>query len=163
MVRDRRALALGTILVLLGLFFMVRRTADLRGPGPILLLIGAILLTLSALRRFTGPLLPGSVLLGLGSGFLLRDSVQAFFPHWASLLLGLGCGFLLASALGRLSPAKERRAALIPGIVLIAIAVAAGLFRTLSITVPFESLWPWALVIGGMALLLTAWRGGRRT
>lgn len=163
MVRDRKTLAVGTILVFLGLFFLLRRTVEFRGPGPILLLIGAILLTLSALRRFTGPILPGCVLLGLGSGFLLRGPLEPVLPHWATLLLGLGCGFLLAGALGRFSPGGEPQAAVIPGVVLVGIALAAGLARAIRFAVPFESLWPWVLVIGGVVLIVTARRKGRRT
>ena len=98
-------------LVALGIYFILYRSLHFRGPGPILLLIGAILLAVSALREFRGPVVPAGVLLGLGAGFLLRDPLERWMPHWAALLLGLGAGLLLAGGLGRMSgPAPARGA-----------------------------------------------------
>ena len=65
---DRRSLTLGVVIALVGAFFLLRRSVELSGPAPILLLLGAIFLALSALRSFRGPLLPAGVLLGLGAG-----------------------------------------------------------------------------------------------
>lgn len=48
---DRRSLTLGVVLLMLGVFFLLRHTVGFSGPGPILLLIGGIFLTLSALGR----------------------------------------------------------------------------------------------------------------
>jgi hypothetical protein len=158
---DRRSLALGVVLLLLGAFFLLSRALDLRGPGPILALIGAILLSVSALRRFRGPLLPGGVLLGLGSGFLVTDALSGAFPRWATLLLGLGCGFLLVAALDRLAGRERRPAPLVPGVLLVAIALAAALARGLDLAGVFERLvplWPWALIAAGVALVAVSLR-----
>ena len=105
---DRRGLNLGVAMVALGIYFILYRSLHFRGPGPILLLIGAILLAFSALREFRGPVVPAGVLLGLGAGFLLRDPLDRWMPHWATLLLGLGCGLLLAGGLGRMT-GQDRR------------------------------------------------------
>ncbi len=162
-VGDRRGLNLGVALVALGIYFILYRSLHFRGPGPILLLIGAILLAVSALREFRGPVVPAGVLLGLGAGFLLRDPLARWMPHWATLLLGLGAGLLLAGGLGRMAGQDHRRAApIVPGIVLVAIALAAALAQNLVLPESFyESvwrLWPLGLVVAGAILVLQAVR-----
>ena len=144
-VGDRRGLNLGMALVALGVYFILYRSLHFRGPGPILLLIGAILLAFSALREFRGPIVPAGVLLGLGAGFLLRDPLERWMPHWAVLLLGIGSGLLLAGGLARMSGQDRRGAPIVPGIVLVAIALAAALSQNLVIPESFmDASWrPW--------------------
>jgi hypothetical protein len=167
--RDQRGLSVGVVLVGLGLFFLLRRELHLSGPGPILLVIGAILFTFSALRGFHGPLVPACVLLGLGTGFLLRDTLDDWMPRWAVILLGLGAGLLLAAGLDRRTGAgapKGRPATFLPGIVLVTIAAVAGLATNFRVHLPEDliesvwSLWPWALVAAGVILVI---QGMRRT
>ena len=161
---DRRSLTLGVVLLALGLYFLFWKSLHFSGPGPILLLIGAIFLTLSALRRFRGPLLPGGVLLGLGAGFLLQEPLSEFFPRWGTILLGLGCGFLLVALLDRMAGRERRPAPLVPGLILAAIALVAALAGREDLTEPIRvlvNLWPWALVIAGATLLLQALRRPR--
>src|SRR5205085_7136331 len=67
-VPDRRGLNLGIVLLAIGVFFLLRRELHFRGPGPILLLLGALFLAASVLRGFRGPTVPAGVLLGLGAG-----------------------------------------------------------------------------------------------
>ena len=159
-VGDRRGLNLGVALVALGVYFILYRSLHFRGPGPILLLIGAILLAFSALREFRGPIVPAGVLLGLGAGFLLRDPLERWMPHWAVLLLGIGSGLLLAGGLARMSGQDRRGAPIVPGIVLVAIALAAALSQNLVIPESFYEaawrLWPFALVVAGLILILRA-------
>jgi len=158
-VNDRRGLVVGVVLVFLGAFFVLSRTFRFSGPGPILVLIGAIFLALSALRRARGPLLPGGVLLGLGSGFLLREPLESIFPHWATLLLGLGAGFLLVAALDRASGSGRRPSPLLPGIVLVVVALFGALTRQEAVREALSQvrdLWPWALVLAGVALVAQA-------
>lgn len=161
--QDRKSLNLGVALLAIGVFFLLKHSLHFRGPGPILLLIGTILLLFSALREFRAPLVPAGVLLGLGAGFLLRDALEPWMPGWATLLLGLGAGFLLAAGLDR-SPGRERRPSpLVPGLVLVGIAVATAL--TANVHFPesfFDSLWrfwPFALVAAGVLLVAQALRG----
>jgi hypothetical protein len=156
-VPDRRGLNLGVVLVGLGLFFLLRRELHLSGPGPILLVIGAILFTLSALRGFRGPVVPAAVLLGLGAGFLLRDPLERWMPSWATILLGLGGGLLLAAGIDR-QAGRERPSTLVPGIVLVVIAAAAALATNFPVPEEvFEAVWrfwPWALVLAGVVLVV---------
>ena len=113
---DRRTLPLGIVLLAVGLYFVLSRTFRFSGPGAVLLLIGAIFLALSAARGFRGPLLPGGVLLGLGSAFLLQDRLDPVFPRWAAIVLGIGAGFLLVAAIDRASSRERRPSARLPGV-----------------------------------------------
>jgi len=159
-VGDRRGLNLGVAMVALGIYFILYRSLHFRGPGPILLLIGAILLAFSALRDFRGPIVPAGVLLGLGAGFLLRDPLERWMPPWAVLLLGIGSGLLFAGGLARMSGQQRRGAPIVPGIVLVSIALFTALSQNLVIPESFYDaawrLWPFALVVAGLILILRA-------
>ena len=162
---DRRSLTAGIVLLLLGGFFLLSRTFDLSGPGVILSLIGAIFLVISAVRGFRGPLLPGGVLLGLGAGFLLRSRLEWLMPRWATLVLGLGAGFLLVALLDRAAGHGGRRPSpLVPGVILVAVALFAALAQQtpiLDVLGRLETLWPWALVLAGLLLVGQALLRGR--
>jgi hypothetical protein len=163
---DRRGLNLGVALVAIGAYFLLQRSLHFRGPGPILLLIGTILLAISALRHFRGPLVPAGVLLGLGVGLLLRDPLEAWMPGWATLLLGLGAGLLLVSGLDHTAGRERRPTPLVPGVVLITIALVTAVSANLRVPEALLDaawrLWPFALVAGGGVLLLQALRGRKK-
>jgi hypothetical protein len=163
--RDRRSLNVGIALTAVGVYFLLSRQFGIRGPGPILLLIGTVLFVASGLGGFRGPIVPACVCLGLGAGFLLREPLEAWMPAWAVLLLCLGAGFLLATAVLRSSGAEARHAPIVPGVVLVAIALATALSRNLRIPEEFFDavwrFWPWALVAAGALLVLQGMR--RRT
>ena len=157
---DRRGLNLGVALVALGVYFLLARQLAFRGPGPILLLIGTILLTLSALRQWRGPTVAAGVLLGLGAAFLLRVPLERWMPHWATMLLGIGSGLLLAAGLERAGGRATRPGPLAPGIVLVAIALFAVLAENLRMPVELVDtlwrLWPWVIVAAGATLVIRA-------
>jgi hypothetical protein len=159
---DRKGLALGVVLVVVGAFLLLRQHVQLSGPGPILIAIGAVLVTLSAARGFRGPLLPGSILLGLGAAFLLEGALAAWFPRWATLVLGIGCGFLLTAALDRAAGRDSHAPRWVPGSILVALAAGAALARQIDVASLFErfaSVWPWLLVVAGLVLVATSLRG----
>lgn len=159
---DRRGLNVGIALVALGGFFLLRRELHWSGPGPLLLLLGTILFVVAALRDFQGPVVPAGVLLGLGAGFLLRDPLLPWMPPWATLLLGLGAGLLLAASIERSRRVGRRPASLLPGIVLVAIALFTAVSRNVILPEQlFEyawRLWPWALVVAGVLLVVQSLR-----
>jgi hypothetical protein len=158
---DRRSLTLGLVLLFVGLYFLLWRSFRFSGPGAILILIGAVFFTLSAIRRWRGPLLPAGILLGLGAGFLLQDSLTSTLPRWATLLLGLGAGFLLVAAIDRAADRDRRPPPLVPGLVLVGVALLAAIAQQVDLTEPLArlaELWPWALVLAGVALVVTALR-----
>lgn len=163
---DRRGLTIGVVLLVLGTFFLLSRAFNFSGPGVILCLIGAIFLALSAIRGMRGPLLPGGILLGLGAGFLLRTPLEWALPRWATIVLGLGAGFLLVALLDRIAGRGGRRPSpLVPGAVLVAVALFAALAQLtpiLEVVERVEDLWPWALVAAGVVLVGQAVLRGRR-
>ena len=158
---DRRPLTLGVVLTLIGAFFLLRRSVEFSGPGPTLLLLGAIFLAISALRSFRGPLLPGGVLLGLGGGFLLQSALEPWLPRWATLLAGLGIGFLLIALLDRAAGHERQGPWLAPALILLGTAAGAAIARSVNLTDFFERLaflWPWLLVLAVVWLVVSAVR-----
>ena len=162
-IRDRRGVNLGVIFLCVGLYLILRRSFHFHGPAPVLLLIGTVLLVVSALRNFRGPLVAAGVLLGLGVGYLLRDPLEPWMPGWATLLLGLGSGLLLVAGLDRTAGRERRPTPLVPGLILVTIAMITALAA--NIRVPdrlYEAVWrfwPFALVAGGLLLLIQGFRG----
>jgi 3-hydroxybutyryl-CoA dehydrogenase len=112
---ERRGLNLGIVLVAVGGYLLLRRELSFRGPAPILLLIGVILLVFSSLRQWRGPNVGAGVLLGLGTAFAARDRFVAVMPHWALMLLGIGAGLLLGAALEAWAAVRRVRARSCPG------------------------------------------------
>jgi hypothetical protein len=162
----RRDATAGIVLIFLGVFFLLRTRLPLAGPGPILLVIGAALFTVTATRSFRGPLLPAGVCLGLGAGFLLRDPLAGWLPPWGTLLLGLSAGFFLVAAIDSSRHRERGPAPLVAGVVLLAVALFSAARRLVDLTVvarALESAWPWLLVAFGIALVVTSLRGASRT
>ncbi len=158
---DQRGITVGVGLVGVGLYALFSRLLDVRGPGPVLLVLGAVFFALSAMRRFRGPLLPAGVLLGLGAGFLLRRPLDPWLPHWATILLGLGCGFLLVAVIDRAAGRRRQPPPQIPGLVLTGIALAELAARAFSIRNLFdklEPLWPFAILAAGLWLIASSRR-----
>lgn len=157
---DRRSLTFGVVIALVGGFFLLRRSVELSGPAPILLLLGVIFLVLAALRSFRGPLLPAGVLLGLGAGFLIEAPLEPWLPRWAALVAGLAAGVLLVAGLDR-AVGRDRGRWLAPGLILLGVAAGAALARRLNLAAFLERLaflWPWLLVAAGAWLVVTAFR-----
>ncbi|HEY1251177.1 MAG TPA: hypothetical protein VGH97_08285 [Thermoanaerobaculia bacterium] len=159
-VSDRRGLNLGIVLVAVGGYLVLKRELSFRGPAPLLLLIGVVLLVFSSLRQWRGPNVPAGVLLGLGVAFAARDRALDVMPHWALILLGIGGGLLLAAALERMGGRATRPGPLAPGIVLVAIALCAVLSENLRVPEAFAEalwrLWPWVIVAAGVVLVVRA-------
>ncbi len=157
-----RSLVAGIVLVAVGLYIVLSRSLGFGGAGPLLLLIGAIFLTLSAARRWRGPIAPGAILMGLGAGILLQVPLEAWVPRWATIVLGLGAGFLLAAVLEAAAGRLRRPGPIVPGVILVVIALVAAAGERLSLDRFFRHLelwWPWALVAVGVVLLVRAFRG----
>ncbi|MDQ5872013.1 MAG: hypothetical protein M3547_07380, partial [Acidobacteriota bacterium] len=79
--------------------------------------------------------------------------------------LGLGAGFLLVAALDRAAGRDRRPSPLLPGIVLLVVALLGALTRQEAFREAFASLrdlWPWALVLAGVALVAQAFLRRRK-
>lgn len=162
--RDRGRISFGLALVGIGLYALLSRRLGFRGPAVVLLLLGSIFFVLSALSRFRGPLLPAGVLLGLATGLLLREPLEPWLLPWATVLLGLGVGFLLVSAIDRAYGRRRQPPPVVPGAVLIGIALAEAAARALSVENLFlllMPLWPFFVLAAGLFLVLTALRRPR--
>jgi peptidoglycan/LPS O-acetylase OafA/YrhL len=87
-------------------------------------------------------------------------------PPWATILLGLGAGLLLAAWIER-TKGSRRPAPLLPGIVLVGIAVVTAVSRNLMLPdAILESawrLWPWVLVAAGLALVVQSIRSRKQS
>ncbi|HEY6929098.1 MAG TPA: hypothetical protein VJA66_05425 [Thermoanaerobaculia bacterium] len=156
----RQGLTLGIILVLVGAYLLLQNVVSWHGPGPVLFLLGTALFTASALRRFRGPLLPGAVLLGLGSAFLLEHPLEPWLPHWSTLLLGIAAGLLLVAGIDMSVRRTRRPAPAVVGVILIAVVAASAVGRALDPRTlePLARLWPWLLVVAGAVLIVRAVR-----
>ena len=161
---DRRGVSLGIALAAVGLYVLLQRWLDERGPALFLIVLGGVFFAISAVRRFRGPLLPAGVLVGLGAGMLLRNPLEEWMPHWAAILLGLGAGFLLVAAIDRGMSRSRRLSPLLPGIALVAIALAEAASRVLPLAPLWawlEPFWPVALLAAGAALIAISLRRRR--
>jgi hypothetical protein len=154
-----RGLVAGVVLFLIGLYILLSRRVGFSGPGPILFLIGSGFLILSALRRWRGPILPGAILVGLGAAFLFQRPMEALLPWWATVVLGLGVGYLLAAALEAAAGRLRAPGPIVPGTILVATALLAAVVERFDLSRLFRWIgvvWPWALVLAGIALVTLA-------
>jgi len=158
---NRRGLPLGVSLVGIGVYALLARSVGLEGPGPVLLLVGAVLFALSAFSGFRGPLLPAGILLGLGAAFVLRRALESWMPGVAPILLGLGSGFLLVAAIDRAVGHRRQPPPVVPGMILVGIALAQIAWRRFSLAdwaARLEPLWPFAVLATGLVLIVLALR-----
>ena len=145
--RDRAALTLGSVLVVLGAVLLAGRFSDVVAAGGPALWIGLGFLAWWAFNGNYGLLLPAGVLTGLGVGLMLGEI--GFYGN--AVALGLGAGFLAIYALDVLR--RLRRSSwwpLVPGIVLVAVGL---LQHTSGWDALGELGWPLLLIILGMIIV----------
>ena len=145
--RDRAALILGSVLVVIGAVLLAGRFSDVVAAGGPALWIGIGFLAWWAFNGNYGLLLPAGVLTGLGVGLMLGEI--GFYGN--AVALGLGAGFLAIYALDALR--RRRRSSwwpLVPGIVLVAV----GLLQHASGWDALGELgWPLFLIIIGLTIV----------
>lgn len=165
--RDPRGgLFLGVALLVIGGAVILSRYSIFAGPGAIVLGIGVLFLLVSAARGFSGPLLPGGILTGLGAGLLLRGWLEPRFPEWGAILLGLSAGFLFVAAVDAAKGRSRRPSPLLPGVVLGVLAILSALRRNPALRwiadADLHDFWPWAAVAAGLFLVARAFFRDRR-
>lgn len=158
--RRRSGLLPGVALVVIGAAVLLSRSRIFAGPGVVVLLVGVLFLLVSAARGFSGPLLPGGVLTGLGAGLMLRRTLAPWFPEWGAILLGLGIGFLFVASIDAAKGRSRRPSPFVPGTVLTLLALFSAARRIPALRwisdVDFERIWPWAALVVGLLLVAGA-------
>lgn len=157
----------GLILVGLGLILLISQFINFDLPESLALLImpalGAMFLVWGSLTRNGGLLIPGGILSGVGWG---AYAVAGPFAIWQGdreggvVLIFLGLGFALITLVTAVFTDKTHWWALIPGTIIAIVGLAilfGGALLTMLIWV--GKLWPLALILLGISLLVGASRG----
>lgn len=165
--RDPRGgLLPGIALLVVGTAVLLSRYSIFAGPGVIVLGLGILFLLVSAARGFSGPLLPGGILAGLGAALLLKGRLEPRFPEWGAILLGLSAGFLFVAAVDAAKGRARRPSPLLPGIVLGALGIFSALRRSPAFRwiaeLDWHDAWPWIAVVAGLLLVARAFFRDRR-
>ena len=162
----QRGLLPGIALLVIGTAILLSRYSIFAGPGAIVLGIGILFLVVSAARGFSGPLLPGGILTGLGAALLLKHRLEPRFPEWGTILLGLSAGFLLVAAVDAAKGRSRRPSPMFPGIALGTIGILSALRRSPAFRwiadLDLHDAWPWIAVAAGLFLVARAFFRDRR-
>jgi hypothetical protein len=156
---DRNRLAVGVMLVAIGLMALALQFVDL--GNLVWLVFGGLALIFIAtgiITRTFGLVIPGGILAGLGLGMFLMLQPVPFVDglDGASVfLLGFAAGWLLIALLSPLTGEGFQWWPLIPGGIIgaVGLALLSGDFG-LTILQFFGYAWPVALIVGGIYLLL---------
>ena len=144
--------ALGTLLIALGLGIFGMQFADGFGESVVFFVLGGAFLAGYFSRGAYGLLIPGCILLGLGLGSVLDSTVFRLGNFYS---IGLGVGFVAIFAIHLTHRGSAHWWPLIPGAILIATGVSSGSER-------FERMltvgWPLVFVLVGFLILF----GGSR-
>ncbi len=151
----------GAVLITVGVLVMVATFFQSELAGLLVLpLLGLTFLTWGVVAREAGPVIPGSILTGLGLGTIISQewpTTLAGDVQGAVALIGLALGFLaIAPLTGLFAQGHSHYWALIPGGFLLLLGIslllgALGLVTFLSMYV-----WPTFIVAFGLFLI---WRG----
>ena len=150
--------AAGLTLLALGAALLYLERFDGGSNFPLfLILIGGLFLAAYFHQRAYGFLIPGGILLGIGSGFAFEELSSSPFADGDLVTLGLGLGFLFIYAVSLLYERQNRWWSLIPG----GFLVVAG-FPEWEWVEELYEFWPLAVMAGGAVLLLRAVQARRR-
>lgn len=151
---NRHELLGGSVLILLGVLFLVGQWLPTQIGLFIPLLVGLVLLTWGIVARHVGPIIPGGIVTGVGIGVLL---VELLFPQAndAIFLLGFSLGWVIITVASALFTKETHWWPLIVAAIMLVVGAAAtwgGILMTLLTWT--GSLWPLALIIIGIYLIL---------
>ena len=103
MTEKKKSLTPGIVMILIGLWYLMRRTIFIdpywKQVYPFILILWAVFLIIETIRRHqSGTLFWGSTILFVGLFFLVRNyGIIDFYSaeeYWPIFLLALGCGFV---------------------------------------------------------------------
>lgn len=144
-------------LILIGAFMLFTQFATVHFIALLVLpLAGAVLLGWGLLSRMVGLLVPGGVLLGLGGGVALAETIfsgQALHVQAGIALLGFAAGWLLTMVLARAGLGHALWWPLIPALLCLAAGVAL-LFIEHPVVTTIGRFWPVLLIIAGLIMLI---------
>ena len=150
----------GVILILVGLFTLVQPRVNFDLGLYFLPLLGIIFLVWAFIVRSSGLLIPGGILLGIGSGVLLMEGPFQYLPETqndAVILYAFACGWVLISLLSIAIEGSVRKLMWWPLIPAFFLALAGasmlhgGIFnQTLDL---LGLAWPVVLIAAGLALI----------
>ncbi|MCY3969150.1 MAG: hypothetical protein OXG74_04410 [Acidobacteria bacterium] len=143
--------AAGLALIVLGAALLVLERTGGSPDHLFLILVGGVFAAGYFYKKAFGLLIPGAILIGLGSGLAYDDLYSRSFVDGESALFGLGAGFLLIYVVSLLYERVNRWWPLIPGAVL----VIAG-FPEWEWADEILDFWPVAVMAIGLFLLFRA-------
>lgn len=143
--------AAGLALIVLGAALLVLERTGGSPDHLFLILVGGVFAAGYFYKKAFGLLIPGAILIGLGSGLAYDDLYSRSFVDGESALFGLGVGFLLIYVVSLLYERVNRWWPLIPGAVL----VIAG-FPEWEWADEILDFWPVAVMAIGLFLLFRA-------
>lgn len=154
----RGSLTGGLVLIALGLAFLAMQFFEQIGGSVVLLSLGAAFLTAHLIYRVYGLLIPGCILLGLGTGLLVQET--AIVPRISDpVVVGLGLGFVLIWVIDRVFTRRGPRGSwwpLIPGGILLLVGIAESLGNVADV---FPFVLGAGLVILGVVVIVRGTRG----
>jgi len=156
MTKSRRSRVIsGVTLIAIGLLLLWLNSIEDIGQSVVFYIVGSLFLGAYLYSRSYGLLIPGCLLLGLGTGsFLARfDTIEE--PS----MVGLGAGFIAIFVIALLYEKRSHWWPLVPGGILLvnAFAIGAQLMDFL-----FRGGWPLVLVVIGIIVLIGAF-GDRKS
>jgi hypothetical protein len=140
-------IAAGATLILVGLALFWIQSVENLGAAMTLFAIGALFVAGYLYGRNFGLLIPGCILLGLGSARVLDTR----WPALDQPQFGLGLGFLAIYAIALLYERRSHWWPLIPGVILILVGLSA---REELLRYFFTRGWPLILVAIGVVILI---------
>ena len=142
------------MLVVIGCVLLAAQWLDVTGAG-VLAAIAAVFLTAYATSRNYGFLVPGMILGGLAAGVGLQES--GYDSQGGLVVIGLAGGFFGIFIVDVLAGHPDRWWPLIPAGILSAVG-SDQLVRGTVVADTIARYWPLALVVAGLAILMTSLR-----
>lgn len=139
------------MLVVIGFVLLAAQWLEVTGAG-VLAALAAVFLTAYATSRTYGLLIPGMILGGLAAGVGLQES--GYDPQGGLVVIGLAAGFFGIFMVDVLAGHPDRWWPLIPAAILSAVG-SDQLARGTAVSDAIARFWPVALVLAGVAILMT--------
>lgn len=144
----------GIMLIVIGCVLLAAQWLDVTGAG-VLAAIGAVFLTAYVTSRNYGFLIPGMILGGLAAGVALQES--GYDPQGGMVVMGLAAGFFGIFIIDVFTGHPDRWWPLIPAGIL-SVVGSDQLVRGTIVADTIARYWPLALVVAGVAILMTSMR-----